>query len=178
MARLQDKYKTEVFPKLKDSGKYRNAMEVPRLVKVVVNMAVSSSADKDALKAVAEDLTKITGQKAIITKARKSIANFKLRTGMPIGAKVTLRGSRMFDFLERFISAALPRIRDFRGVPRSFDGRGNLTLGLKEQTIFPEIQPDQIKKVQGMDITIVTTARTNDEARELLHLLGMPFANA
>lgn len=178
MARLQEKNKSEVFNKLRESGKYKNPMQVPRLVKVVVNMAISSSADKDALKAVAEDLEKITGQKAIITKARKSIANFKLRAGMPIGAKVTLRGARMFDFLERFINAALPRIRDFRGVPRSFDGRGNLTMGLKDQAVFPEIQHDQIKKVQGMDITIVTTAKTNDEARELLHLLGMPFASA
>ena len=154
-------------------------MEVPRLLKVVVNMSVNASVDKDALKAVAEDLAKITGQRPVITKARKSIANFKLREGMPIGAKVTLRGAMMYEFLERLIRATLPRIRDFRGVSRTgFDGRGNYTLGLKEQTLFPEIQPDQVKRIQGMDITIVTTAKTNDEARELLQLLGMPFANA
>ena len=179
MSKLQEKYKTEVVKKLHDSGKYKNPMQMPRLLKVVVNMSVSASADKDALKAVADELTRITGQKPVITKARKSIANFKLREGMPIGAKVTLRGSMMFDFMERLISATLPRIRDFRGVSRTgFDGRGNYTLGLKEQTLFPEIQPDQVKKTQGMDITMVTTARTNDDARELLQLLGIPFANA
>ena len=179
MSKLQEKYKTEVVKKLRDSGKYKNPMQVPRLLKVVVNMSISASADKDALKAVAEDLTKITGQKPVITNARKSIANFKLRAGMPIGAKVTLRGPMMFDFLERLISATLPRIRDFRGVSRKgFDGRGNYTLGLKEQSLFPEIQPDQVKKIQGMDITMVTTAQTNDDARELLQLLGMPFENA
>ena len=178
MATLQEKYKKEIVKKLRESGKYANPMQVPRLVKVVINMSVSASADKDALKQVAEELTKISGQKPIITQARKSISNFKLREGMSIGAKVTLRGARMFEFLERFIGAALPRIRDFRGVSRrSFDGRGNYTLGLKEQTIFPEIQPDQIKRSQGMDITIVTTAKTNDEALELLQLLGIPFAN-
>ncbi|HPF99923.1 MAG TPA: 50S ribosomal protein L5 [Kiritimatiellia bacterium] len=178
MATLQEKYKKEVVNKLRESGKYTNPMQVPRLLKVVINMSVSASADKDALKHVAEDLMKISGQKPVITQARKSISNFKLREGMAIGAKVTLRGPRMFDFLERFIGAALPRIRDFRGVSRrSFDGRGNYTLGLKEQTIFPEIQPDQIKRSQGMDITIVTTAKTNDEARELLQLMGIPFAN-
>ncbi len=179
MAKLQEKYKTEVAKKLRDSGRYKNPMQMPRLLKIVVNMSVSASADKDALKAVAEDLTKITGQKPVITNARKSIANFKLRAGMPIGAKVTLRGPMMFDFLERLISATLPRIRDFRGVSRKgFDGRGNYTLGLKEQSLFPEIQPDQVKKIQGMDITMVTTAQTNDDARELLQLLGMPFENA
>ncbi len=178
MATLQERYKTDVVPKLRDSRKYANPMEVPRLVKVVVNMSVNSSADRDTLKAVAEDLARIAGQRPVITKARKSVANFKLRAGMAIGTKVTLRGRMMFEFVERLIGAALPRIRDFRGVPRSFDGRGNLTIGLKEQTIFPEIQPDQVKKVQGMDITIVTTAKTNDEARELLQLLGMPFAAA
>jgi large subunit ribosomal protein L5 len=179
MSKLQEKYKTDVLKKLRESGKYKNPMQMPRLLKVVVNMSVSAVADKDALKAVAEELMKITGQKPVVTKARKSIANFKLRAGMQIGAKVTLRGSMMFDFMERLISATLPRIRDFRGVSRAgFDGRGNYTLGLKEQTLFPEIQPDQVKKTQGMDITVVTTAKTNDEARELLQLLGMPFANA
>lgn len=179
MAKLQEKYKTEVVKKLRDSGRYKNPMQMPRLLKIVVNMSISASADKDALKAVAEDLTKITGQKPVITHSRKSIANFKLRAGMPIGAKVTLRGPMMFDFLERLISATLPRIRDFRGVSRKgFDGRGNYTLGLKEQSLFPEIQPDQVKKIQGMDITMVTTAQTNDDARELLQLMGMPFENA
>lgn len=179
MSKLQERYKTDVVKKLRDSGKYKNPMQVPRLLKVVVNMSISASADKDALKAVADELMKITGQKPVITRARKSIANFKLREGMQIGAKVTLRGRMMFDFMERLISATLPRIRDFRGIPRTgFDGRGNYTLGLKEQTLFPEIQPDQVKRTQGMDITMVTTARTNDEALELLQLLGMPFANA
>lgn len=173
--RLQEKYKTEVVKKLRETGKYRNPMEVPRLVKIVVNMSINASLDRDVLKVVAEELGKITGQKPVITKARKSIANFKLREGMPIGAKVTLRGSRMYDFMERLIAAALPRIRDFRGVPVTFDGRGNYTLGLKEQTIFPEIEPDQIKRAQGMDITIVTTAKTDAGARELLEMLGMPF---
>ncbi len=179
MVKLQEKNKTEVAKKLRDSGRYKNPMQMPRLLKIVVNMSVSASADKDALKAAADDLMKITGQKPVITHARKSIANFKLRSGMAIGAKVTLRGPMMFDFLERLISAVLPHIRDFRGVSRKgFDGRGNYTLGLKEQSLFPEIQPDQVKKIQGMDITMVTTAQTNDDARELLQLLGMPFENA
>ncbi len=178
MAKLLELYKKEIVKKLKDAGKYKNPMEVPRVVKIVVNMSVNASADRDTLKAVAEELGQITGQKPVITNARKSIANFKLREGMPIGAKVTLRGVMMYEFLERLITAGLPRIRDFRGVPRKFDGRGNFTLGLKEQTIFPEIQPDHIKKTQGMDITIVTTAKTDDAARELLQLLGVPFANA
>ena len=179
MATLKEKYKNEVVPAFKKAGKFKNPMQIPALDKVVVNMSVNSSAERDTLKWVSEDLTKITGQKPVITKARKSIANFKLREGMSIGAKVTLRGPRMYDFLERLINATLPRIRDFRGVsPKAFDGQGNFTLGLKEQTIFPEIQPDQIKKVQGMDITIVTTAKNNDDARELLKLLGIPFASA
>ena len=179
MSKLKEKYLKEVVPALKKTGKYKNPMELPRLTKIVVNMGINASVDRDTLKAVAEDLAKIAGQKPVITKARVSIANFKLREGMPIGAKVTLRGARMYEFLERLIHAALPRIRDFRGVsPKAFDGRGNYTLGLKEQSIFPEIQPDQIKKTQGMDITMVTTAKTNDDARELLKLMGMPFANA
>ncbi len=177
MATLKEKYKDEIVKKLRDTGRFKNPMEVPRVRKVVVNMSVSASADKDALKTVADDLMKISGQKPIITKSKKSIANFKLREGMSIGAKVTLRGARMFEFLERLIGAALPRIRDFRGVPRSFDGRGNLTLGIKEQIIFPEIMPDQVKKTQGMDITIVTSARTDADALELLQLLGIPFAH-
>ena len=179
MATLREKYKKEVVPAFKKTGKFKNPMQVPALVKVVVNMSVNSSAERDTLKWISEDLARITGQKPVITKARKSIANFKLREGMSIGAKVTLRGPRMFDFLERLINATLPRIRDFRGIsPKAFDGRGNYTLGLKEQTIFPEIQPDQVKKMQGMDITIVTTAKNNEDARELLSLLGIPFASA
>jgi large subunit ribosomal protein L5 len=172
---LKEKYKQEIVKGLMATGRFKNVMEVPRLEKVVVNMAVSSAAEKDALKYVAEDLARITGQKPILTKARKSVSNFKLRAGMPIGAKVTLRGDRMYDFLERLIGAALPRIRDFRGIAASFDGRGNLTFGLKEQMVFPEIQPDHVKKVQGMDITIVTTARSDADARELLKALGFPF---
>ncbi len=178
MAKLLEKYRKEIVKQLRDSGKYKNPMQVPQLVKIVVNMGVNASVERDTLNAVAEDLARITGQRPIITKARKSIANFKLRTGMPLGAKVTLRGSRMYEFLERLITATLPRVRDFRGLPRKFDGHGNVTIGLKEQTIFPEIQPDHIKKVQGMDITLVTTAKTDDEARELLQLLGVPFASA
>jgi large subunit ribosomal protein L5 len=178
MATLKDKYRDEVVKQLKESGRYKNVLEIPRLVKIVVNMGVSTSADKDALKLVSEDLTRITGQKPVLTKARKSISNFKLRAGMPIGAKVTLRGDRMYEFLERMINAVLPRIRDFRGVPRKFDGAGNYTLGLKDQTIFPEIVPDHVKKAQGMDITIVTTAKTDEEALELLKQLGVPFASA
>ncbi|HBA83562.1 MAG TPA: 50S ribosomal protein L5 [Verrucomicrobia bacterium] len=179
MSKLKEKYLKEVVPALKKTGKYANPMDVPKLTKVVINMGVKADVERDALKALADDLAKITGQKAVITKATKSIANFKLREGMAIGAKVTLRGERMYLFLERMIHAALPRIRDFRGVsPKAFDGRGNYTLGLKEQTIFPEIQPDQVKRTQGMDITMVTTAKTNDDARELLKLMGIPFAGA
>ena len=159
MARLREKYKTEVVRDLRAAGTYKNPMQVPRVTKVVVNMGINSAVDKDTFKL--------------------SISNFKVREGMPVGAKVTLRGARMYEFLDRLISAALPRIRDFRGVPRkSFDGRGNYTLGVKEQSIFPEIDQDHIKKVQGMDITIATTAKTDNEARELLRLLGMPFETA
>jgi large subunit ribosomal protein L5 len=176
-ARLKERYAKEIAGAMREARGYRNAMQVPRLSKIVVNMGVGTDSDRDTLLAVAEDLGRITGQKPVITKARKSISNFKLREGMPIGAKVTLRGERMYEFLDRLITAALPRIRDFRGVPaRSFDGRGNYTLGLAEQTIFPEIHPDQVKKVQGMDVTICTTARDNDEARDLLARLGLPFA--
>lgn len=177
MATLQDKYKKDVAPALKSSRGYANVMQVPRLTKVVVNMGINTQVDKDTFKVLVEDLGRITGQKPVVTLSRKSIANFKLREGQPVGAKVTLRGARMYEFLERLIHAALPRIRDFRGVSaKGFDGRGAYTMGLKEQTIFPEIDPDQVKKVQGMDITVVTTAKTDDEARELLKLLGMPFA--
>jgi len=178
MSSLRERYKTEVVKALREARGYRNPMQVPRLLKIVVNMSIKATEEKDVLKGVAEDLGRITGQKPVITKSRKSISNFKLRAGMPIGAKVTLRGALMFDFLERLIAAVLPRIRDFRGVPRSFDGRGSLTMGLKEQTLFPEIQADHVKRTQGMDITIVTSAATDEEALELLKLLGVPFASA
>lgn len=179
MSMLQDKYRKEVVGQLQKARGYTNVMQIPRLTKVVVNMGINSQVDKDTFKVLVEDLGRITGQRPQVTTSRKSIANFKLREGQPVGARVTLRGARMYEFLERLIHVTLPRIRDFRGIPtRGFDGRGCYTLGLKEQTIFPEIDPDQVKKVQGMDITVVTTAKTNDEARELLKLLGMPFANA
>ena len=179
MSLLKEKYQKQVVQALKDTGRFPSTMDVPRLTKVVVNMSVNAQVDRDTLKLVADDLAKITGQRPSIRKATKSISNFKLREGMPIGAKVTLRGARMFEFLERLIHATLPRIRDFRGVsPKAFDGRGNYTLGLKEQTLFPEIESDKVKRVQGMDITIVTTAKNNEDAKELLKLLGIPFANA
>lgn len=174
---LKEKYTTEAIPEMRKQYGYTNPMEVPRILKVVVNMAVNAKVDRDTLKSVTDELGKFTGQRPMTTHSRVNISNFALREGMPIGAKVTLRGGRMFDFLDRLIHAALPRIRDFRGVsPRGFDGRGNYTLGLKEQNIFPEIDQDKIKKVQGMDITIVTTAKTDSEARDLLKYLGMPFA--
>ncbi len=179
MATLQEKYRKELAPALQKARGYSNVMQIPRLTKIVVNMGISSQVDKDTFKVLVEDLGRITGQRAQVTKSTKSIANFKLREGQPVGARVTLRGARMYEFLERLIHVALPRIRDFRGIPnRGFDGRGNYTLGLKEQTIFPEIDPDQVKKVHGMDITLVTTAKTNEEAKELLKLLGMPFATS
>lgn len=178
MARLRKLYKEKVVATLRDQGKYANVMEVPRLTKIVVNMGFNSQVDKDTIKAMGEDLANITGQKPVMTKSKKAISNFKLRENVVIGAKVTMRGARMFEFMDRLINAALPRIRDFRGVSKkAFDGRGNYTLGLKEQQIFPEINPDKIKKHQGMDITFVTTARNNDEARDLLRALGMPFEN-
>jgi large subunit ribosomal protein L5 len=168
-----------VIRDLRAAGAYKNPMQVPRVTKVVVNMGINASVDKDTFKLLTEELGKIAGQRAVVTLAKISISNFKVREGMPVGAKVTLRGARMYEFLDRLISAALPRIRDFRGVPsKSFDGRGNYTLGIKEQSIFPEIDQDHIKKVQGMDITIATTAKTDDEARELLRRLGMPFETA
>ena len=174
--RLKEKYTNEVVPKLMKELGITNPMRVPRLEKVVLNMGIGI-AEKDAMKVHVEELTKISGQKPVITKARKSISNFKLREGMSIGAKVTLRGARMYEFMDRLISAALPRIRDFRGLPSdSFDGRGNYTMGVKEQTIFPEIDPNAVTAVQGMDITIVTSGEDDREARELLRMLGMPFA--
>ena len=178
MTTLKEKYKTSIAPGLQKKLNCSNPMQVPKIQKIVLNMGVKATMDKDMLKAVSEDLGRITGQKPVITHSRKSIANFKLREGMPIGVKVTLRGDRMYEFLDRLINIALPRIRDFRGISaKAFDGRGNYTLGLKEQIIFPEIDPDRVKATQGMDITIVTTAKTNDDARTLLREFGMPFAN-
>lgn len=177
MATMREKYKTVAVPALTEKFGLGNPLMVPRLSKVVVNMGMGC-ADKDKLKTVTEDLAAITGQRPVVTKARQSISNFKLREGMSIGAKVTLRSDRMYDFLDRLVNVALPRIRDFRGVaPKGFDGRGSYTLGLKEQGIFPEIDPNHSGAVQGMNITIVTTAKTDGEARELLSLLGMPFAS-
>ena len=176
--RLQEKYLSEVVKGLMDKFQYKNVMEIPKVEKVVINMGVGEAvANSKALETAVADMTLIAGQKPIITKAKKSIANFKLREGMNIGAKVTLRGDRMYYFLDKLMNLALPRVRDFRGVSAtSFDGRGNYALGLKEQLIFPEIEYDKIDKVRGMDIIIVTTAKTDEEARELLRLLGMPFS--
>jgi large subunit ribosomal protein L5 len=176
MPTLKDKYKQEMLPALKEELGLANPMRLPRLVKVVVNMGLGG-ADKDTIAGAAADLTTISGQKAVLTQARKSISNFKLREGMTVGAKVTLRGDRMYEFLDRLINVALPRIRDFRGLSSAgFDGRGNFSLGIREQTIFPEIDPDSVSVTQGMNITVVTTAKTDDEARALLRLMGMPFA--
>jgi len=178
MALLHEHYKKTVVEQLLKGGRYTNKMQVPKLEKVVVNMGINSNFDKDVINEAQQELMTITGQKPIVTKARKSIANFKVREGMPVGCKVTLRGHRMYEFLERFLNAALPRIRDFRGVnPRGFDGRGSYTMGVKDQTIFPEVELDKIKHNLGMDITIVTTANTDAEAKELLKLLGMPFSS-
>lgn len=180
MARLKDKYVEQVVPALIEKFQYKNVNEVPKLNKIVVNMGVGEAKDNaKILDAAMEDLSIITGQKPIVTRAKKSIANFKLREGMPIGTKVTLRGSRMYEFADKVISIALPRVRDFRGIsPKSFDGRGNYAFGVKEQLIFPEIDFDKVDKVRGMDIIFVTTAKTDEEARELLSLLGMPFREA
>jgi large subunit ribosomal protein L5 len=168
-----------VVPALKEKRKYGNAHQVPRLEKIVVNMGVSASLEKGAVDDAAKDLSLITGRKAIISKSRKSIANFKLRENQPIGCRVTLRRDVMYEFFDRLVAAALPRIRDFRGLSlRSFDGRGNYTLGVSDQTVFPEVELDKIKRQQGMDITIVTSAPTDAEALELLKLMGMPFAEA
>ncbi|MEI7988091.1 MAG: 50S ribosomal protein L5 [Chloroflexota bacterium] len=174
---LRERYKQEIMPTLQKSLDVSNVMEVPRISKVVVNIGVGEAIDNaKALDAAVIDLTKITGQKVVITKARKSIANFKLREGKPIGVKVTLRGERMWDFIDRLMNIALPRTRDFRGVSAdTFDGRGNYTLGMREQLVFPEIDYDQIDKIRGLEVTIVTTAKTDDAARQMLKLLGMPF---
>ncbi len=177
MSRLQEYYKTTVQPKLAADLGLKNPMQIPKITKITVNMGVGEAvADRKIVDAAAADLAKITGQKPVITKAKKAIASFKLREGLPIGAKVTLRGPRMYEFLDRLVSIALPRVRDFRGVsPRAFDGRGNYTLGVKEQIIFPEIQYDQIDQLRGMDITITTTATTNEQGRALLEAFNFPF---
>lgn len=178
MARLKDKYTEEIVPALKEKFQYSNIMEVPKLVKIVVNMGLGEAiANPKALDAAVGDMTQITGQKPIITKAKKSVAAFKVREGMSIGCKVTLRGDKMYEFCDRLVSVALPRVRDFKGVSaKAFDGRGNYTLGLKEQLIFPEIEYDKIDRVRGMEVCFVTSAKTDEEARELLRLIGMPFA--
>jgi len=177
MSRLKDKYLQEIRPKLMKENKYRSVMEAPKLTKITVNMGVGEATQNPkVLEAAVADLTQVTGQKPIITRARKSISNFKLRQGNAIGCAVTLRRDRMYEFLDRLINVAMPRIRDFRGVsPKSFDGRGNYSLGLREQLIFPEIDYDKIDKVRGMTVCITTTAATDDEARQLLTELGMPF---
>jgi large subunit ribosomal protein L5 len=176
-ARLYEKYTNEVVPALKEKRKYKNVHQVPRMEKIVVNMGVSASLEKGAVEDAAKDLSLITGRKAAISMSRHSIANFKLRENQPIGCRVTLRKDAMYEFFDRLVATALPRIRDFRGLsPRKFDGRGNYTFGVGDQTIFPEIELDKIKRQQGMDITIVTTAPTNDEALDLLKLMGFPFA--
>ena len=175
---LKKKYQDEVAPALMQKFGYKSVMQIPRLDKIVVNVGCSEARENaKVLDAVVNDLTTITGQKAVITKAKKSVANFKLREGMPIGAKVTLRGNKMWEFLDRLFNVALPRVRDFRGISAdAFDGRGNYALGVKEQLIFPEIEYDKIDKIRGMDIVMCTTAKTDEEARELLTLIGAPFA--
>ncbi len=177
MPRLKEAYISEAVPALMKKFNYKNIMQVPKLEKIVVNMGLGDTKDNPkGLDAAVSDLTIITGQKPVVTKAKKSVANFKVREGMKIGAKVTLRGNRMYEFADRLMNIALPRVRDFRGVPdTSFDGRGNFAMGLKEQLVFPEIVYDNVDKIRGMDVIIVTTAKTDEEARELLTLLGMPF---
>ena len=178
MARIKDMYKAEVAPALMKKFEYKSPMQIPKLDKIVINCGVDEAKENSkALDAVLKDLELIAGQKAVPTFAKKSVANFKVREGMKIGAKVTLRGDRMYEFVDRLFNFALPRVRDFKGInPNAFDGRGNYALGLKEQLIFPEIEYDQVDKIRGMDICFVTTANTDEEARELLKLLGAPFA--
>ncbi|WP_022850606.1 50S ribosomal protein L5 [Limisalsivibrio acetivorans] len=178
MAELKEKYQKEIIPQLKEKFSYKNVMQVPKVVKVVVNMGLGEAVTNSKLvEHAVSDMTKITGQKPVVTRAKKSIATFKLREGMPIGCKVTLRGEKAYEFLERLMNIGLARVRDFKGVnPKSFDGRGNYALGLKEQIIFPEIEFDKIDKIRGMDVIIVTTADTDHEAKELLRAMGMPFA--
>ncbi len=180
MARLKDKYRAEVAPALKQHFQYKNVMEIPRLEKIVINMGLGDCKDNaKALEVAVAELATISGQKPLVTKAKKSIANFKLRAGMNVGAKVTLRGDRMYEFADKLVSIVLPRVRDFRGVStKAFDGRGNYSLGVREQLIFPEIEYDKVEKIRGMEMIFVTTAKTDEEARELLRLLGMPFQNA
>ena len=177
MSRLKEQYQNEIIDAMNKKFGYKNIMEVPKLDKVVINMGVGEAKDNHkVLESAVADLEKITGQKAVICKAKKSVANFKIREGMPIGCKVTLRGEKMYEFVDRLINLALPRVRDFRGVtPNAFDGRGNYALGIKEQLIFPEIEYDKVDKVRGMDIIFVTTAKTDEEARELLKQFNMPF---
>lgn len=178
MNRLREQYQNEIVDAMMSRFGYKNKLQVPKLDKIVVNMGVGEAKENaKVLESAVKDMETITGQKAVVTKAKHSIANFKIREGMPIGCKVTLRGERMYEFLDRLVNLALPRVRDFRGVnPNSFDGRGNYALGIKEQLIFPEIEYDKIDKVRGMDVIIVTTAKTDEEARELLRLFNMPFA--
>jgi len=179
MARLREHYQTVVKPALQEEFGYSNLMEVPRLEKIVINMGVGAAVqDQKKIDAAVGDLTKISGQKPIVIRAKKSVATFKLRAGMPIGCKVTLRRDRMYEFLDRFVTIALPRVRDFRGIRgRNFDGRGNFAMGLKEQIVFPEIDYDTVDEIRGMDIIIVTTAKTDQEAKVLLHGFDVPFAN-
>lgn len=178
MSRLREQYNEKIVDEMMKKFEYKNKLQVPKLEKIVINMGVGEAKDNaKLLEAAVKDLEIISGQKAVITKAKKSVANFKLREGMPIGCKVTLRGEKMYEFADRLINLALPRVRDFRGInPNSFDGRGNYALGIKEQLIFPEIEYDKIDKVRGMDVIFVTTADTDEEARELLTLFGMPFS--
>ena len=178
MARLRDEYKASVAPQLMSKFNYKSVMQIPKLDKVVINVGCGEARDNaKVIDAIINDLSQITGQRPVVCKARKSVANFKLREGMPIGAKVTLRGDKMYEFVDRLFNTALPRVRDFRGInPNSFDGRGNYSMGVKEQLIFPEIEYDKIDKVRGMDVIFVTTANTDEEARELLSLMGAPFA--
>jgi large subunit ribosomal protein L5 len=177
--RLKEKYLTEIVPSLKDKFQYKSIMEVPKMTKICINKGIGAAvADKKLVDVGVEELTTITGQKAVATKSKKAISNFKLREDMPIGAKVTLRGDRMFEFMDRIMNVALPRVRDFKGVSdKGFDGRGNYTLGVKEQIIFPEISIDKVTKINGMDITFVTTAKTDEESLALLKAFGMPFVN-
>ena len=177
MNRLQEKYNNEIVPAMIEKFGYKNIMQVPKLNKIVINMGVGEAKDNSkVLDSAVKDLEIIAGQKAVVTKAKKSIANFKIREGLPIGCKVTLRGEKMYDFADRLINLALPRVRDFRGVSaNSFDGRGNYALGIKEQLIFPEIEYDKVDKVRGMDVIFVTTTNTDEEARELIRLFGMPY---
>jgi large subunit ribosomal protein L5 len=178
MTQLYETYKKDVVEQLLKSGRYANRMQVPKVEKIVINMGINSNHEKDVVNEAQQELATISGQKPIVTRAKTSISNFKVREGMPVGVKVTLRGSRMYEFMERFFNAALPRIRDFRGVnPRGFDGRGSYTMGVRDQTIFPEVELDKIKHNLGMDVTIVTSANTDAEAKELLKLLGMPFSS-